>query len=78
MHGLEMQLFAVQFRRLTVTLKFPRKHSCMALVVPERFAIRRLMLLAEMRTGRFVSLQRVNAHQLGEFEEIRDAPGTLE
>src|SRR5882724_495943 len=78
MHGLEMQLFAMQFRRLTVTLKFPRKHSCMALVVSERFAIGRLMLLAEMRAGRFVTLQRVNAHQLGEFEKIRDAPGALQ
>ena len=78
MHGFEMQLFAMQFRRLTVILKFPRKHSCMALVVPERFAIGRLMLLAEMRASRFVTLQRVNAHELGEFEEIRDAPGALQ
>ena len=78
MHGFEMQLFAMQLRRLTVTLKFPRKHSCMALVVPERFAIGRLMLLAEMRASRFVTLQRVNAHQLGEFEEIRDAPCALQ
>ena len=78
MNRFEMQLFAMQFRRLSVSLKFPSKHSCMALVVSERFAIRRLMLLAEMRAGRFVTLQRVNAHQLGEFEEIRDAPGTLQ
>jgi hypothetical protein len=78
MNRFEMQLFAMQFRRLTVTLKFPRKHSCMALVVSERFAIGRLMLLAEMCSGRFVAFQRVNAHQLGEFEEIRDAPGALQ
>ena len=78
MNRFEMQLFAMQFRRLTVTLKFPRKHSCMAVVVSERFAIARLMFLAEMRAGRFVALQRVNAHQLGEFEEIRDAPGALQ
>jgi hypothetical protein len=78
MNRFEMQLFAMQFRRLSVTLKFPRKHSCMALVVSERFAIGRLMLLAEMCSGRFVAFQRVNAHQLGEFEEIRDAPGALQ
>src|SRR6267378_1645130 len=78
MHRFEMQLFAIQFRRLTVALKFPRKHSCMALVVSERFAVGRLMFLAEMRTGRFVALQRVNAHQFGEFEEIRDAPGAFQ
>src|SRR5215211_3043940 len=78
MHRLELQLFAMQFRRLTVALKFPRKHSCMVLVIPERFAIGRLMFLAKMGAGRFVTLQRVNAHQLGEFEEIRDAPGAFQ
>ena len=78
MHGLEMQLFAMQFRRLTIALKFPRKHSCMAFVVSERFTIGRLMLLAEMRSGRFVTLQRVNAHQFSEFEEVRDAPGAFQ
>jgi hypothetical protein len=37
-----------------------------------------LMFLAEMRSGRFVALQRVNTHQLGEFEEIRDAAGAFQ
>ena len=78
MHRFKMQLFAMQFRRLTVTLKFPREHRCMAFVVSECFAIGRLMFLAEVCSGRFVTLQRVNAHQLGEFEEIRDAPGALQ
>lgn len=78
MHRFEMQLFAMQFRRLTVTLKFPREHSCMALVVSECFAIGRLMFLAEMRAGRFVALERVSAHQFGELEKIRDAPGALQ
>ena len=64
----------MQFRRLTVALEFPREYSCMVLVVSERFAIGRLMLFAEMRAGRFVALQRVNAHQLGEFQKIRNAP----
>jgi hypothetical protein len=74
MHRFEMQLFAMQFRRLIVTLKLPRKHGSMALVISARFAIGRLVLLAKMCSGRFVALERVNAHQLGEFEEIRDAP----
>ena len=78
MHRFEMQLFAIQFRRLTVALKFPREHRCMALVVSKRFAIRRLMLLAEMCSGRFVALQRVDAHQFSEFEEVGNAPGTLQ
>jgi hypothetical protein len=77
MHRFEMQLFAMQCWRLTVALKFPREYSCMILVVSEGFAIGRLMFLAEMRTGRFVALQRVNAHQLSEFEEIRDPSGAF-
>src|SRR5205809_464001 len=75
MHGFEMQLFAMQLRRLTVTLKFPRKHSCMALVVSERFTIGRLMFLTEMRSSRFVPLQRVNAHELGESAPLVRTPG---
>jgi hypothetical protein len=78
MHRFEMQLFAVQFRGLTVALKFPRKHRGMVLVVAECFAIGRLMFLAKMCSGRFVALQRVNAHQLGEFEKICDAPGAFQ
>ena len=58
----EVQLFAMQFRRLTVTLKFPRKHSCMSLVVTLRFAFRRLMFFAKMRARGFVAFQRVDAH----------------
>ena len=42
------------------------------------FALGRLMFLAKMRAGRFVALQRVNAHQLGELEKIRDAPGAFQ
>ena len=48
MHCFEMQLLAMQFRRLTFALKFPGEHSCMALVIAKRFAIRRLMFLAKM------------------------------
>src|SRR5215475_5590846 len=68
----------MQFRRLTFAFKVPREHSCMALVVAKRFAIWRLMFLPEMRTGRFVTLQCVNAHQFGEFEEICNAPGAFQ
>src|SRR5215475_11457624 len=77
-HGLEMQLFAMQFRRVTVALKLPRKHRGVILIVAARLAFGSLMFLAEMRTSRFIPLERVNAHQLGEFEEIGDAPGALQ
>ena len=62
MHRFEMQLFAMQFRRLAVTLKFPCKHSCMAFVISEGFAIGRLMFLAKMRARGFVALQGVKTH----------------
>src|ERR1700757_505059 len=78
MHGLEMQRFSMQFWRLTVALKFPREYRRMVLVVAERFAIGRLMFLAEMCPGGFVTLQGVNAHEFGEFEEIRHTPGAFQ
>ena len=68
----------MQFRRLTVALEFPCKHGGMILIVAARLAFSSLMFLAEMRTSRFIPLERVNAHQLGEFKEIRDAPGALQ
>src|SRR5215472_1892156 len=73
-----MQLFAMQFWRLTAALKFPREYRRMVLVVAECFTIRRLIFLAEMCAGGFVTLQGVNAHQLGEFEEIRHTPGAFQ
>src|ERR1043166_90422 len=68
----------MQFRTLIIALKFPRQDHGMVLVVTKCFSIGCLMFLAEMCSGRFVTLQRVNAHQLGEFEEIRNAPRALE
>src|SRR2546430_7840170 len=50
----------------------------MVFVVAECLTVGCLVLLAKMRTGRFVALKRVQAHQLGEFEEIGDASGTFE
>src|SRR5262249_29577016 len=78
MHGLEMQRFAMDLRRLTVALKCPCEHGGVVLVVAERFAIWRLMFLAEMRAGRFVALEGVNAHQLCKFEKIGDASGAFQ
>ncbi len=37
-----------------------------------------LIFLAEMAAAGFVAMQRVEAHQFAEFEEIRDAPGIFE
>ena len=68
-----MQLWA-----LPVAFKFPRKYRCVIFVVAERFAVGCLMFLAKMRSGRFVALKRVHAHQFGEFEEIGNASGTFQ
>src|SRR5438477_4272176 len=68
----------MQFWRLAIASEFPREHCCMTFVVAERLAVGRLMLLAKMPTSRFVALERVPAHQLGEFEEIGNAPGAFE
>jgi len=74
MHGLEMQWFAMKFRVLTIPLKLPRDHDGVVLVVAERLALGRLMFLPKMRSGGLVALQRIDSHQLGEFEEIGDSP----
>ncbi len=48
------------------------------LVVARRLAFGRLILFAEVAAAAFVALQRVEAHQLGEFEEVGHAAGLLE
>ena len=70
----------MQFRRgdRSVALVFPREDVGEIFVVAQRFAVRRLMFLAEMAAARFVAGQRVGAHQLGELQEIGDAPGAFE
>ena len=68
----------MQLWRLPVALKFPGEHCCVVFVVAERLAISRLMFLAKMRSGRFVALKRIHAHQLGEFEEIGNASGAFQ
>ena len=78
MHGIEAQRLAMQFRQLRIASEFPREHCCVTFVVAERLAIGCLMFLAKMRAGRFVTLKRVSAHQLGEFKEIGDAAGAFQ
>src|SRR5437016_1165343 len=73
MHGLEMERLAMEVGGFAVALKFPREDRGVILVVAQRFAIRGLMFLAEMRSGRFIAIEGVRAHQLGEFEEIGNA-----
>src|SRR6266550_6519727 len=68
----------MQYGWLSIALKFPRKHSGVIFVVAQRFAFRCLMFLAKMCAGRFVALECVDAHQLGEFHEIGNASSTFQ
>ena len=80
MNGFEVQRFAMQFRRrdpAVAALKFPGKGSRVIVVVAQCFPIRRLMFFPKMGAARFVAGQRVDAHQLGKFQKIGDAPRAL-
>src|SRR5207248_8085708 len=59
-------------------LKFPGKHRGVIFIVAQCFAFRGLMFFAKMRAGRFVALQCVDTHQLGEFQEIGNTSGTFQ
>ena len=61
-----------------VSLKFPREHSSEIFVIPLGFTIRSLVFFAEMSAAGFVALERVNAHELGELEEISDPSRAFE
>src|ERR1700716_2878957 len=80
MHGFEMKRLAVQLRGgdLAVALKFPGEDGGKGVVVPLRLPHGRLMFLTKMSAARFVALERINAHELGEFEEIGHATGAFE
>ena len=57
---------------------FPRGHVTEIFVVAQSFSVGRLMLFPKMPAARFVAIQRVDAHQLGQFKEIRHAAGLFE
>ena len=80
MNGFEMEWLAVQFRRgdLPVALKLPGEDRGVFVIVAQRFAFGSLMFFTKMRAARFIASQRVDAHQLCEFEKIGDTSGALE
>ncbi len=57
---------------------FPRGDVGVRVVVAQSFAVRRLKFLSEMAAARFVTLQRVLAHQLAELQKIRHTAGVFE
>src|SRR5215467_5579131 len=80
MHRLEMERFAVERRAkdVSVSLKFPRKHGSEIFVIALGLAIGSLVFFPEMSAARFVALERINTHELGELEKISDAPRAFE
>src|SRR5881394_1907121 len=77
-HVLERQRLLLELRRLSVARVLPRRDVCEMLVVALRLAVGRLVLDAEMPPARFLAVQRVDAHQLRQLEEIRDPTRLLE
>src|SRR5437867_6943306 len=78
MHGFKIERLAMQYRQSSIALKLPGKHRGVIFIVAQCFAFRGLMFFAKMRAGRFVALQCVDTHQLGEFQEICNTSGTFQ
>src|SRR5690242_19868152 len=74
-----MQRLTVQRRTLdlSVSLKFPGEYSGEVFVITLGFALGSLVFFPKMSAARFVALKRVDAHELGEFEKIRNPPGAF-
>ena len=68
----------MQNRRRVVAGKLPRGDVREPVVVAQRLAIPRLVLDAEVRPARLLTMQRIDAHQLRELQEIGDASGALQ
>src|SRR5688500_2474625 len=75
---LELERLLVELRRLARAGELPGGDVAEVLVVAERLAFGGLVLLAEVAAARLFAMERVDAHQLGELEEIRYAAGFLE
>src|SRR5689334_4593949 len=74
----ECQGLLVALRRLARPGELPRRDVAELLVVALRLALGGLVLLPEMAAARFPALEGVEADELAEFQEVRDAPRLLE
>src|SRR5438270_10214257 len=75
---LEVQRLLVEDRSLPSAGVFPRRHVGESVIVPQCLAVRRLMFHAEMAAARLFPVQRVETHQLRQFQEISDTSRVLE
>src|SRR5712691_12496608 len=78
MHGRELERLLVQHRRHPDARELPGGDVAEAGVVALRLTLRRLILLPEVAAARFLAMQGIVAHQLGELEEVRHAARVLE
>ncbi len=65
-------------RRLALPVPLPGRHELEVRVVAQGLALGGLVLLAQVAAARLVAVQRVDAHQLGELEEVGDPAGPLQ
>ncbi len=71
MDVLECQGFPIQFGTILGSHVLPRGDKTEVLVVASRLAVRGLIFLSEMRSAGFIPFPCVQAHELGQFKEIR-------
>src|SRR3954471_17014753 len=77
-HVLERQRFLAQHRRVADAAKLPCGRVRKPRVVALRLPVGSLKLFSKMTAARFLAVQRVDAHQLRELEEISHAAGLLQ
>src|SRR4051794_22273733 len=75
---LVLEGFAVQDRRFALPRPLPGRDVGEVLVVAERLALGSLALGAEVTAAALATVQGVDAHQLGELDEVGDPAGVLE
>src|SRR5258708_5223730 len=81
--GLQMDVFECQrfdesVRPIALTGVFPGGNVAEVLVVSKGFAVRSLVLLAEVGATRFTTLQRVETEQFAQLQEVGHTAGLLE
>src|SRR5688572_4749608 len=78
MDVVEAERFLVQDRRLAGPPVFPCGGIAVGVIVAHCFTLWSLELLTEVPSAGFIALQRVHAHQLAEFQKVRNTSRILE
>src|SRR5947199_9273060 len=78
MHGFKIERLAMQYRRFSIALKFPGKHSGVIFIVAPCFACRGLGCFAKMRAKGVVAIQSLSTHQPGGSVGVGNTTGMLQ